>query len=47
MKTYSTPQVEAKELLSIGILMASPAPSPAPSGNSVTFGGTGNDITGD
>ena len=47
MKTYSKPQVEVNELRSIGILMASPAPSPAPSANTVSYGGTADNIVAD
>ncbi len=47
MKTYNKPQVEVKELRSLGILMASGEPSPAPSANAVTYAGVGNEITGD
>lgn len=40
MKTYNKPQVEVNELRSIGILMASPAAS----GESVSYGGTADNM---
>lgn len=44
MKTYNKPQVEVKELCSLGILMAS---GEAAAAHTVSYGGTEGNLVGD